>query len=163
MARTADYSGQACAVAAALQVVGDPWTLLIVRDVLRGARRFEQFQASLGCARNVLAARLKALVAEGVLVRRPYSERPPRFEYAPTDKALELFPVIAALMAWGDRHVYGDGDAPVHLTHSCGERFQPTLTCAACGEIAGPRDVRARTVGGERVADAFARREVAAS
>jgi DNA-binding HxlR family transcriptional regulator len=156
MARTADYSGQACSVAAALEVVGDPWTLLIVRDALRGSRRFEQFQTSLGCARNVLAARLKTLVEQGVLVRRPYCERPPRFEYAPTEKARDLFPVIATLLAWGDKHVYG-GAGPVRLTHSCGEAFQPAVACAACGEATGARDVRAETVGAVTVREAFGR------
>jgi DNA-binding HxlR family transcriptional regulator len=160
MAKTADYSAQVCSVAAALEVVGDPWTLLIVRDALRGARRFEQFQSSLGCARNVLAARLKALVEEGVLERRPYSERPPRSEYRLTEKGRDLYPVVVTLLAWGDKHVYG-GTGPVRLTHSCGSALDPRLTCAACGEAASARDVRLEVVDAPTVADAFARREAA--
>lgn len=157
MARTADYSAQVCSIAAALEVVGDPWTLLVVRDALRGLRRFEQFQSNLGCARNVLTARLKTLVEQGVLVRRPYSERPPRFEYAPTDKARDLFPVIAALMAWGDRHVYGEGGGPVRLTHSCGAVLEPVTACTACGMPATPRSVTLEATGELTVGEALAR------
>lgn len=149
-------------MAAALEVVGDPWTLLIVRDALRGARRFEQFQASLGCARNVLAARLKALVQEGVLERRPYSERPPRSEYRLTPKGRDLYPVVLTLLAWGDKHVYGEA-APVRLTHSCGAPFEPQLTCAACAQAASAREITVEVVEAPTVADAFARREQAAS
>ncbi len=157
MARTADYSAQVCSIAAALEVVGDPWTLLVVRDALRGKRRFEQFQTQLGCARNVLTARLKALVEQGVLERRQYSERPPRFEYAPTDKARDLFPVIVALMAWGDRHVYGEDGGPVRLTHDCGAVLEPVTACRACGEAATARSVRLEVTGERTAGEALAR------
>jgi DNA-binding HxlR family transcriptional regulator len=142
MARTADYSDQVCAIAAALEVVGDPWTLLIVRDTLRGKRRFEALQGSLGCARNVLTARLKTLVEQGMLERRAYSERPPRFEYVPTAMARDLFPVLMTLSAWGERHIYGHGHNPVRMIHRCGADLDPTLTCGACGEAATARDIR---------------------
>lgn len=158
MARTADYSEQSCSVAAALEVVGDPWTLLIIRDVLTGRRRFEEFQASLGCARNVLAARLKSLVEQGLLVRRPYNERPLRYEYAPTDKSKDLYAVIIMLTAWGDKHVYGKADIPVRLTHDCGAELEPQLTCAACHRPATPRTLTVeRLPGACKVAEALSR------
>src|SRR3712207_792347 len=103
MARTADYSKQSCSIAATLEVVGDPWTLLIVREAFSGVRRFEDWQTRLGVARNVLAARLKTLVEHGVLERRRYTDRPPRFEYRLTSKGRDLYPVMTALTAWGDK------------------------------------------------------------
>lgn len=99
------YDGQDCPIARALEVVGERWTLLIVRDVLVGPRRFDQLQASLGIARNVLADRLNRLVEEGILERVPYSKRPPRHEYRLTDKGRELEPALSALRQWGDQFV----------------------------------------------------------
>jgi DNA-binding HxlR family transcriptional regulator len=139
MGRTADYSQQICSVAATLEVVGDPWTLLILRDAFAGVSRFEQWQENLGVARNVLAARLKALVAHGVLARQPYSEHPPRFEYVLTAKGRDLSPVLLTLAAWGDRHVYGGAGGPTKYIHkTCGQRFSARLTCEACGEAIVP-------------------------
>lgn len=100
-----DYEGQDCPIASALEVVGERWTLLIVRDVFDGLRRFDQLQSSLGIARNVLAARLGRLVEEGVLERVPYSERPRRYEYRLTKKGRELEPALTALRRWGDQLV----------------------------------------------------------
>ncbi|MBS1658762.1 MAG: helix-turn-helix transcriptional regulator, partial [Bacteroidetes bacterium] len=108
MGRTADYSKETCSVAGALSVVGDPWTMIILRDAFAGVRRFDDWQARLGVARNVLAARLKSLVAFGVMETRLYSERPPRHEYVLTAKGRDLLPVLLTLKAWGDRYVYGD-------------------------------------------------------
>ena len=126
MGRTADYSQQTCGIAATLEIVGDPWTILILRDAFRGVRRFEQWQERLGVARNVLAARLKTLVAHGVMETRLYSERPPRNEYVLTDKGQDLRPVLLTLADWGNRHVYG-GDAPVLFVHDhCGKPFELT-------------------------------------
>ena len=99
------YAGQDCPIASALEVVGERWTLLIVRDVLDGIHRFDQLQANLGIARNVLADRLDRLVEEGVLERLPYSERPPRFEYRLTPKGRELDAALSALRRWGDQFV----------------------------------------------------------
>ena len=142
MGRTANYSDQACSVAATLEVIGDPWTLLIIRDAFRGLRRFEQWQESLGVARNVLAARLKSLVAQGVLVARLYNERPPRREYVLTAKGRDLQPVLLAMLGWGDKHVYGPERAPVRFVHKgCGQPFVARTACAHCGEIVGPRDL----------------------
>jgi DNA-binding HxlR family transcriptional regulator len=100
-----DYEGQNCSIARALEVVGERWTLLIVRDVFLGRRRFDQLQESLGVARNVLTDRLNRLVEEGILERVPYSERPARFEYQLTDKGRELNVALTALRQWGDKYL----------------------------------------------------------
>lgn len=100
-----DYEGQNCSIARTLEVVGERWTLLIVRDVFLGLRRFDQLQESLCVARNVLADRLNRLVEHGILQRVPYSEHPPRFEYRLTDKGRELNVALTALRQWGDAHL----------------------------------------------------------
>lgn len=142
MGRTADYSKETCSVAAALSVVGDPWTLLILRDAFINVRRFDDWQARLGVARNVLAARLKSLVAHGVMETRLYSERPPRREYVLTQKGRDLLPVLLTLKAWGDRHVYGESGSPVNFEHKCGAVLTPRLVCDACGEAVKAGDIR---------------------
>jgi DNA-binding HxlR family transcriptional regulator len=100
-----DYEGQNCSIARALEIVGQRWTLLIVRDAFLGLRRFDEFQESLGVARNVLADRLNRLVEEGILERRRYNERPERFEYRLTRKGRELNIALAGLRQWGDRYL----------------------------------------------------------
>jgi len=143
MGRTADYTKERCSIAATLEVVGDPWTLLILRDAFAGVRRFEQWQDRLGVARNVLAARLKTLVAHGVMEAQRYSERPPRQEYVLTQKGLDLSPVLLTMADWGDRHVYGVGNGAVHFVHkACGHQFHPRLACEACGQVTESRDLR---------------------
>jgi DNA-binding HxlR family transcriptional regulator len=99
------YEGQNCSIARALELVGERWTLLIIRDALLGVRRFDEFQDSLGVARNVLTDRLNRLVGEGILERSAYNDRPPRFEYLLTEKGRELAVPVLALMQWGDRHL----------------------------------------------------------
>ena len=99
-----DYPGQICSIAKALEVVGERWCLLIVRDVMNGNRRFGELQRGLGVARNVLSARLQRLVEEDILERRPYQSSPERYEYFLTEKGLDLWPALVALLAWGDRH-----------------------------------------------------------
>jgi DNA-binding HxlR family transcriptional regulator len=142
MGRTADYTNEHCSIAATLEVVGDPWTLLILRDAFTGVKRFEQWQERLGVARNVLASRLKSLVAHGVLEPRLYSERPPRREYVLTPKGRALSPVLLTMAEWGDQHVYGVGKGPVHFVHkTCGCDFHPKLACEACGEVVDGRDL----------------------
>jgi DNA-binding HxlR family transcriptional regulator len=98
------YEGQNCSIARALELVGERWTLLIIRDAFLGRRRFDEFQESLSVARNVLTERLNRLVGEGILERTAYSERPPRFEYGLTEKGRDLAIPVLALMQWGDRH-----------------------------------------------------------
>ena len=142
MGRTADYSQQMCSVAATLEVVGDPWTLLILRDAFIGVRRFEQWQERLGVARNVLASRLKSLVAHGVLERSAYSEHPPRHEYVLSPKGRDLYGVLLTMAAWGDRHVYGGAGGPTCYIHqACGQHFTPARTCEACGAPVTPADL----------------------
>ena len=100
-----DYDGQNCSIARALEIVGERWTLLIIRDCFLGLRRFEELQQSLGIARNVLTDRLNRLVEEGILERVRYSERPERYEYRLTDKGRELNIALAGLRQWGDKHL----------------------------------------------------------
>lgn len=143
MGRTADYSRQSCSIAATLEVIGDPWTLLVIRDAFNGVSRFEQWQDNLGVARKVLAARLKSLVQHGVLEPRPYSERPPRNEYVLTPKGKDLYGVLVTLHGWGAKHVYGETDCGIDMVHStCGATLTPRIACGCCGEIVKPRDIR---------------------
>jgi DNA-binding HxlR family transcriptional regulator len=139
-----DYSAQVCSIASALEVVGERWSLLIVRDVFLGLRRFDQIQASLGIARNVLQARLARLTDQGVLERRPYQERPARYEYRLTEKGLDLWPTVVALMKWGDRYGAPAAGPPVLLEHrGCGGAVDEHRTCTACGARLSVRDARA--------------------
>jgi DNA-binding HxlR family transcriptional regulator len=140
-----DYQGQVCSIAAALEVVGERWSLLIVREVFLGVRRFDEMQADLGIARNVLQARLTRLVDHGVLEKRLYQERPPRHEYLLTEKGIDLWPTIVALMRWGDEHAPQPGGPPVRLEHrDCGGAVDEHRICEACGARLSARDVRGR-------------------
>jgi DNA-binding HxlR family transcriptional regulator len=138
-----DYPDQDCSAARTLAVIGERWTLLIIRDILTGQRRFDQLQRSLGVARNVLTARLRHLEEEGIVERRAYSERPPRHEYLLTEKGLDLWPVLVAMTAWGDRHASPAG-APLVLIHrDCGGHMDDRRICERCGERLTVRDARA--------------------
>ena len=137
------YTGQMCSVARTLEVIGERWTLLILRDAFLGVRRFDDFQRSLGVARNVLNTRLQRLVENGLLERRLYQERPERFEYRLTEVGIELWPAIVALMQWGDRHLGPEGGPPLVLEHQgCGGAVDDRRTCTACGAQLTARDVR---------------------
>lgn len=139
-----DYPGQHCSIARSLELIGERWTLLVIRDVFSGKRRFEQMQESLDVARNVLASRLARLVEEGILEKRRYQERPERFEYRLTEKGLDLWPVLVTLLAWGDRHFAGEEGPPVVLVHrECGGRINDRRICERCGAKLGVRDARA--------------------
>src|ERR1700733_279844 len=98
------YTGQTCSIAATLDVIGERWSLLIIRDILLGVRRFDTLQKELGVARNVLQTRLERLIEQGVIERLLYQERPKRYEYRLTEKGLDLWPTIVALLQWGDKH-----------------------------------------------------------
>jgi DNA-binding HxlR family transcriptional regulator len=135
------YVDQVCSIARTLEVVGDRWTLLIVRDALRGARRFEDFRVRLGVAHNVLSDRLARLTAAGVLERRLYQRRPDRHEYLLTAQGRELWPVVMSLLLWGDRYLAPDGPPLLTLHRDCGGRLTPQFTCADCGAQLGPADV----------------------
>lgn len=138
------YDNQVCSIARTLELIGERWTLLIVRDAFLGVRRFDDFQRSLGIARNVLQGRLERLVEHGILERVRYQERPERFEYRLTEKGLDLWPVLVSLISWGDRHA-ADAGPPVLLEHrGCGGRVNDRRICESCGALLGPRDVNAR-------------------
>jgi len=138
-----DYSGQDCSIARSLELIGERWTLLVIRDVFNGRRRFDELQASLGIARNVLSARLGRLVDEGILERRAYQERPERYEYFLTEKGLDLWPVLISLLTWGDKHVT-DGPPPLAVVHKeCGGAVNDRRICERCGAELGVRDARA--------------------
>jgi len=125
-----------------LAQVGDAWTFLILREAFFGERRFDGFQKTLGAAPTVVTDRLKKLVAHGVLERRLYSQRPPRFEYRLTDKGMDLYPAIVLMMQWGDRWLDGGAGPPLELVHKpCGSRSQPKLVCDACGGEIAARDM----------------------
>ncbi|MCF2526758.1 winged helix-turn-helix transcriptional regulator [Yinghuangia soli] len=124
-----------CSIARAVDLLGDWWTPLVLREAFFGSRRFEEFQRNLGIGRNVLAQRLNRLVDEGMLDRLPYQDRPLRHEYVPTAKGRDFFPVLAAIIAWGDTWLAGDEGAPVVLRHrTCGHETRAAVVCAGCGD-----------------------------
>lgn len=133
-----------CSVARTLSVIGDRWTLLVLRDAFLRTRRFEDFQRHLGVTRHLLADRLRKLVASGILDKVAYQQRPVRHEYVLTPKGRDLYPVIVSLVSWGDRWMAGEEGPPLALVHKgCGHRMSPALVCPECGEPVGPRDVTA--------------------
>ena len=141
-----EFEPSACSVARTLDVLGDTWSILVLRDVLLGAHRFDLVQEHLGIARNVLAARLKRLVEHGLLEKRQYQARPPRFEYHLTRKGLDLQPVLIGLMQWGDRYVADAGGGPVVIEHrACGHPVRAVTLCEACDEPVSPRQITARS------------------
>ncbi len=137
-----DYSDQVCSISRALEVVGERWTLLILRDVLLERHRFDELVDSLGVTRTVLTQRLRGLVDDGVLERTAYQQRPERFEYHLTDKGRALVPVIAHLLWWGDRYYLEPAGPPRLLRHrDCGGPVQPTFTCGDCGTQLTPGEI----------------------
>jgi len=138
------YDTQNCSIARALEVVGDRWTMLVLRTAFEGIRRFDDYQDRLGVARNVLTDRLSRLCDEGLLRRVRYQERPDRYEYRLTRKGVELWPVMMTLMKWGDRHYAPDGP-PLLVTHvGCGGALTDDLTCDSCGVRLRPNEVESR-------------------
>ncbi|WP_375489575.1 winged helix-turn-helix transcriptional regulator [uncultured Mycobacterium sp.] len=138
------YEHQVCSIARSLELIGDRWTLLIIRDALRGVRRFDDFRARLGVAHNVLSDRLSRLTEAGVLERRLYQQRPDRYEYHLTEQGRDLWPVLMSLLAWGDRYLAPEGPPLLVLHRDCGGPLTPRLTCAECGALLGPGDVELR-------------------
>ena len=133
-----------CSIAATLAVIGDRWTLLILRDVFRGVRRFAQLQTDLGIAKNLLSDRLSKLVDNGVLERVPYQTRPVRNEYRLTLKGADLSTSLIALMGWGDRWCASEG-APIILLHEhCGTPIEQSVRCPHCDEPVNPGKIRSR-------------------
>ena len=138
---TSDWTRENCAVGNTMSVIGERWTLLVLREAFLGVRRFEQIQRNTGIARNILTDRLGTLVLHGILRRELYQERPERHEYRLTAKGLDLYPVLLTVMDWGAKHA--DGEA-ITLTHkTCGATMMPRLACPECGEPVGARDIRA--------------------
>ena len=138
-----------CSIARTLELIGERWSLLVIRDVFIGNRRFDEIQSSLGVARNVLASRLQRLIDEDILEKRAYSEKPLRYEYFLTEKGLDLWPVLVALMGFGDKHSLPAGEEPpMRILHKeCGGIVNDRRICTACGAELGVRDARAVRTG----------------
>ncbi len=142
MQRTS-FGEMACSIARTLDVIGEPWSPLILRDVWVGMSRFDAIQADLGISRKVLTERLNHLVEQGVIERRPYDRRP-RYEYHLTEKGTELVDLLLVMTRWGDRWLAGEAGPPVLYRHrACGEISEVELTCAHCGEPMHAGDVEA--------------------
>jgi DNA-binding HxlR family transcriptional regulator len=143
MQRT-QFSAMECSIARTLDIAGEPWTPLIIRDVTWGPRRFDEIQRDLGISRKVLAERLKWLTAQGIVEQRQYSERPVRHEYWLTEKGAELSDALLVIIAWGDRWTAGDAGAPITFRHrACGQLTHAEVKCAACGELLHASDTSA--------------------
>jgi DNA-binding HxlR family transcriptional regulator len=154
MQRT-QFGEMACSIARTADVIGEPWSPLIVRNIFIGITRFEQLQQSLGISRKVLAERLRWLTENGVLARREYSARPPRHEYVLTDKGLELFDVLMVMVRWGDKWLAGEAGPPVlYRHHACGQVSHVDLHCSACGEPMHATDIDVLPGPGSPPADA---------
>lgn len=139
---TASIQPRQCSIARALEIVGSRGALLAVREVFLGNRRFDEMVRRTGVPRDTLAARLRVLVAAGILERVPYSGHPARFEYHLTQAGLDLYPVILALMSWGDRHLSGVSGPPLVLEHKCGHQLGAEMMCAGCGEAVAATETR---------------------
>jgi DNA-binding HxlR family transcriptional regulator len=130
-----------CSVARAMDILGERWTMLIMREAFYGVRRFSDMQRNLGIARNILSTRLQTLVRAGILERRRYQEEPERFEYRLTQAGRDLYPAVIAIMKWGDEYLAEEAGPPVVLRHSCGELIDPVLVCDHCGGALHPHHV----------------------
>jgi DNA-binding HxlR family transcriptional regulator len=141
MQRT-QFGEMACSIARTLDVIGEPWSPLILRDVFAGIGRFDQIQADLGISRKVLAERLKWLVDSGIMERREYSASPPRYEYTLTAKGMELCDLLLVMVRWGDRWTAGQAGPPVlYRHHACGQISAAELTCVHCHQPMRASDV----------------------
>ena len=134
------FAQMGCSIAQCLEVVGDSWTLLIVRDAFSGITRFDEFQERLGIPRNTLRDRLAKLVESGVLAKEPYSQHPARFEYLLTDRGRDLWPVLSAMRQWGDRHGAEDRPTVRNLHTACGSPVETVVVCRTCDTPVGPQD-----------------------
>lgn len=152
-----------CSVARTIGVIGDRWTLLILRECFLRTRRFEGFQSALGITRHLLAERLKKLVRMGILRRIPYQELPKRHEYILTQKGLDLYPIMMAIVHWGDTHMVDERGRPLlHEHRKCGKLFDPVMVCSECGEPLSAKEVTTRPGPGARPASAKQAAEPAA-
>ena len=150
--RKVSFADMQCSIAQTLEIVGEWWTLLIIRDCFLGYRRFDDYIERLGISRNVLADRLDKLVVADILERRVYDEARNRSDYVLTDKGRALWPVLTTLREWGDEWVLGEGNEPVLLEHrACGNLTRTRMVCQCCGEQLEARTVRAVPGPGRRV------------
>lgn len=134
-----------CSIARTLSVVGDRWTMLIIRDVFLGIRRFDGMQRDLRLTPHRLSDRLRKLVRDGILTRVEYEKRPRRFEYRLTEKGVDLYPLIVTMIEWGDRWMAGRAGVPIELIHRpCGHSIKPHLTCPNCETRIEPREMSVR-------------------
>ncbi|MFJ6634117.1 winged helix-turn-helix transcriptional regulator [Streptomyces sp. NPDC091376] len=143
MALGKDYAAQQCSIARALEIIGERWTLLVVRDAFYGVRRYNDFLVHLGAPRAVLAGRLQALIGAGVLEKRRYQESPPRDEYVLTERGLALWPVLRSLGLWG-RGLPGARQMRIFLHAACGTELGAYGECPACGTGVAPAEVEMR-------------------
>jgi DNA-binding HxlR family transcriptional regulator len=143
--KRASFARWPCSIARAMDLLGDWWTPLVLREAFYGIRRFDEFQRELGIARNTLAARLRRLAGEGLLERQLYQREPARYEYVLTEKGRDFFGVLAAMSAWGDRWLAGEDGPPVVFRHeSCGRDTGAEVVCAGCGEPMRAQDTTMR-------------------
>ena len=134
---------QACSLARTVAIIGDRWTLLILRDCFLRVRRFDDFQARLGIGRPILADRLGKLVKNGVLEKVKYQESPTRYEYRLTQRGLDLHPVILSIVHWGDVHLSAEAGRPLlHRHEACGQVFDPVMVCSECGDVLTPQSIQ---------------------
>lgn len=139
-----EIGDQPCSVARTLSVLGDRWTMLILRNAFMGVRRFDDFQRSLGLTRHVLSERLKRLVEHGILAKVPYVERQERFEYQLTEKGLDLYPIMLSMIQWADKWMDMGLGKPIEFTHKrCGKKMIPKMVCSECDEPIQVKDVQA--------------------
>jgi DNA-binding HxlR family transcriptional regulator len=138
------FEDQNCSIARALAVIGERWTLLVLREALLGRRRFAEIRRNTGIATNILTDRLQTLVDHGVLERRRYGEPAEAFEYVPTQKALDATPVLVALMQWGDRYDAPHGPPRTLMHGTCGHETTPAMHCSHCEQPIAARELRVR-------------------
>jgi DNA-binding HxlR family transcriptional regulator len=142
MKRTS-FAGWPCSIARTMDLMGDWWTPLVLRDAFYGLRKFDEFQQALGIARNTLADRLRRLVDEGLLEKQPYQREPVRYDYLLTEKGRDFFAVLAAMSRWGDRWLAGPEGPPIMFHHDrCGHDSHAEVVCADCGEPIRAEDTR---------------------
>src|SRR3954468_23923624 len=143
--RRTSFAHWPCSVARTMDLLGDAWTPLVLREAFYGIRRFDEFQQELGIARNTLTDRLRRLVDEGLLEQRHYQDEPRRYDYVLTEKGRDFFGVLAAMSRWGDRWLAGDEGAPVAFHHdTCGHDTEAEVVCAVCREPLRAEDTSMR-------------------
>lgn len=151
--KISDIGNQPCSIARTLSVIGDTWSIMIIRNAFLGIRRFEDFQKNLGITRHVLTDRLNTLIEEQILYKAPYTESQKRFEYRLTPKGLDLYPVLLSLVKWGDQYMDQGLGAPLDFIHqSCGHRFEAVMVCSACKLPLNPKQVTVKMGQGFRLA-----------